>query len=103
MPKARIKQPFCPIIYVCGYALIQGDSDATFSIPSLGIKLYASKSRKSRKGSVTRCNLTGVNDAEFKYKQIKQNDQRFYIPLDTAEGFKGRLYRHRGNMDLRGA
>jgi len=48
MPK--IISPYYPIIYVRGYAMTQGEKDATVSTPYMGFNLGATKVRQNWKG-----------------------------------------------------
>ena len=51
---ARIEAPYHPIIYLRGYAMTQGEIDATVATPYMGFNLGATKVRQDWKGQVRR-------------------------------------------------
>ncbi|HSH69349.1 MAG TPA: hypothetical protein VK997_05485 [Deferrisomatales bacterium] len=51
---ANIQSPYYPIIYVRGYAMTQGEIDATVSTPYMGFNLGSTKTRQDWEGKTVR-------------------------------------------------
>ena len=54
MAKVKLEHPYYPIIYVRGYAMTQGEIDATVATPYMGFNLGATKFRQNWDGKSER-------------------------------------------------